>query len=127
MRYGALIVGAALLAASCGKPKPEQNAVKEPVRSEGQRQLHSLNDYNRAIGLKRAIHSSGLQCYRIDRSAFVQRYGTLDMWAAACNNGRGYALFVGRDDSVQVRGCKSLAELKLPRCPPWAEDAKVSR
>ena len=120
-------IGAAMLVSSCGPAEPQQNSVQKPFQSEGQRRLHTLNDYNRAIGLKRAIHESGFQCQRIDKSAFVQRHETLEMWAAACNNGRGFALFVGRDETVQVRDCRGLAEIKLPRCPEWAENAKVSR
>ena len=127
MRFPVLIGAAALLASACGPSAPEGNAVEAPIRGEGQAELHRLNDYNRALGLKRAIHESGYQCQRIDRSAFVQRYQTLEMWAATCNNGRGWALFVGRDDTVQVRECKTLSELKLPRCPAWAENAKASR
>lgn len=118
----------ALAVAACGGAAEEQrNEVATGVQSEGQRALHQLNDVNRAIGLKRAIHASGYQCQRIDRSAFVQKYGTLEMWAVACNDGRGWGLFVGRDESVQVRQCKDMATLKLPRCPDWAENAQPTR
>lgn len=117
-----------LLVAGCGSSTgSQQNASEADVQSEGQRALHQLNEVNRAIGLKRAIHDSGHQCQRIDRSAFVQKYGTLEMWAAACNDGRGWALFVGRDDSVQVRPCEDMTTLKLPRCPGWAENAQRTR
>lgn len=118
----------ALAVAACGgSAEEQQNEVPTEVQSEGQRALHQLNDVNRAIGLKRAIHASGYQCQRIDRSAFVQKYGTLEMWAAACNDGRGWGLFVGRDESVQVRSCRDLVSLKLPRCPDWAENARPTR
>lgn len=119
---------AALAVTGCGpREEPQQNRAEPEIQSEGQRALHQLDDVNRAIGLKRAIHASGFQCQRIDRSAFVQKYGTLEMWAAACNDGRGWGLFVGRDESVQVRSCKDLVSLKLPRCPSWAENAQVTR
>ena len=122
------VVALGLAVAACGGPAEEQrNAAPTDVQSEGQRALHQLNDVNRAIGLKRAIHASGYQCQRIDRSAFVQKYGTLEMWAAACNDGRGWGLFVGRDESVQVRSCEDLVSLKLPPCPDWAENAQRTR
>lgn len=118
----------ALSAAGCGSSADApRNEAQAEIQSEGQRALHQLDEVNRAIGLKRAIHASGYQCQRIDRSAFVQKYGTLEMWAAACNDGRGWGLFVGRDESVQVRSCKDLPGLELPRCPSWAEDAQVTR
>jgi hypothetical protein len=118
----------ALLATGCGQAGETQgNEAPAEVQSEGQRALHQLNETDRAIGLKRAIHESGFQCQRIDRSAFVQKYETLEMWAAACNDGRGWGLFVGRDETVQVRSCKDLVSLKLPRCPSWAENAPVTR
>ncbi|QIK78872.1 hypothetical protein G7077_08160 [Sphingomonas piscis] len=128
MRSLAFVTAVALLAGACGPSQQQEETVNGTlVQSKGQQELAALNDYNRAIGLKRAIHGSGKQCQRIDRSAFVQRYGTLDMWAVSCNNGRGFALFIGKDDTVQVRDCRGLAEIKLPRCPAWAENAKVTR
>jgi len=127
MRAKLLVAGLAFLGAACGSSEPQQNALAEKIQSDGQKALHKLDDTNRAIGLKRAIHASGYQCIRIDRSAYVQDYGTLEMWAASCNDGRGWALFVGRDDSVQVRDCKDMADLKLPRCPAWAENARPTR
>jgi hypothetical protein len=120
-------VAAALTISACGSSDPQQLNQDTPIQSEGQRALHQLNETDRAIGLKRAIHASGFQCQRIDRSAFVRKYGTLEMWAAACNDGRGWGLFVGRDESVQVRPCKDMPTLKLPRCPDWAENPKVTR
>jgi len=122
-----LIAGLALVAAGCGSSGQEEKAPARKVQSEGQKTLHKLDETSRAIALKRAIHSSGYQCVRIDRSEYVQDYRMLEMWAASCNDGRGWALFVGRDDTVQVRSCKDLADLKLPRCPKWAEEAKVTR
>jgi hypothetical protein len=122
-----VIIGLSVLAGSCGSSGSQDNEAQAPVQSEGQKALHKLDETNRAIALKRAIHASGIQCQRIDRSGYVQEYKRLSMWAASCNDGRGWALFVGRDDSVQVRECKTLPDLKLPRCPEWAEKARPSR
>ena len=128
MRNMLTIAVVALAVGGCGSSPQTQNSQAETeIQSEGQRALHRLNETDRAIGLKRAIHGSGFQCQRIDRSGFVQKYGTLEMWAAACNDGRGWGLFVGRDDTVQVRSCKDLVSLKLPQCPDWAANAKVTR
>ena len=126
MRTKLLIALSALAASACG-PSGQKEETAAPMQGEGQRALHKLNDYNRAIALKRAIHASGIQCQRIDRSGYVQEHKQLSMWAAACNDGRGWGLFIGRDDSVQVRSCKEMQSLKLPRCPVWAEQARASR
>jgi hypothetical protein len=115
------------LASACGSPESQGNKAQAPVQGEGQRALHKLDDTNRAIALKRAIHAYGLQCQRIDRSAYVREHKNLSMWVASCNDGRSWALFVGRDDSVQVRDCKEVEALKLPACPAWTKNTRPSR
>lgn len=127
MKSKLLILGSALLAAGCGSPESEQTNVPAPVQGEGQKALHELDELNRAIALKRAIHDSGIQCQRIDRSAYVDEYRNLSMWAATCNDGRSWALFIGRNDAVQVRECKDLDGLDLPSCPDWTKEAKPTR
>jgi hypothetical protein len=111
-----VVAGLALLASACEPSETQGTTAAAPAQSEGQRALHKLDDFNRAIALKRAIHASGFQCQRIDQSAYVQEHKNLSMWNATCNDGRSWALFVGRDDSVQVRNCASLKQLKLPEC-----------
>jgi hypothetical protein len=116
MRSMFLVAGLALASSACGPSETRQTNAQAPAQSEGQKALHKLDDLNRAIALKRAIHASGFQCQRIDRSGYVQEYRNVSMWNASCNDGRNWALFVGRDDSVQVRNCDSLKQLKLPEC-----------
>lgn len=97
------------------------------VRSDGQNLLHRLNDLDRAIGLKRAIYDSGNTCKRIVKSGFVTNYHKLDMWTATCDDHRQWAIFVGADDSAQVRDCSTLAALKLPECKIAAVDPLAPR
>jgi len=109
-------IGAALLAGACDQSQPTQPRQPIVVRSEAQDQLHQLDDLNRAIALKRAIHASGFNCRRVETSGYVQEYKNLSMWAANCNDGRDWAIFVGPDGSAQVRPCADLKQLGLPAC-----------
>lgn len=102
-------------------PKPIE------VRSAAQDQLRQLDDLNRAIALKRAVRDSGSSCLRVTSAGFVGRYKNLDYWTATCEDEfdrtRDWALFVGADDSVQVRLCEDVAEVGLPACKAAAEPA----
>ena len=80
------------------------------VRSEAQQRLFDLNDLDRAIALKRAIADQGLRCARIVSTGYVTRYRDMDMWTATCDDDRQWSLFIGADDSVQVRLCDDNAE-----------------
>ena len=86
------------------------------VRSAQQDQLHKLSDMDRAIGLKRAIYATGSTCKRVTESRFIGPYKNMDMWGARCDDGRDWALFIGADDSVQVRLCKDTEAVGLPAC-----------
>ena len=109
---------AAMLLASCGQSDnpapPLQNDIM--VRSEAQQRLFDLNDLDRAIALKRAIADQGLRCARIVTTGYVTRYRDMDMWTAACADKRHWALFIGADDSVQVRLCDDNPKIGLPAC-----------
>ena len=107
---------AGVLAVACDQSQPTQPRQPIVVRSEAQDQLNQLDDMNRAIALKRAIHASGFACKRVETSGYSQEYKNLSMWVANCDDGTGWAIFVGPDGSAQVRGCKDLAELGLPAC-----------
>ena len=111
-----LAVAAASLVAGCDQSPPTQPQRPIVVRSEAQDQLHQLNDLNRAIGLKRAIHQSGYGCKRVTTSGYVQEHENLSMWMASCDDKREWAIFVGPDGTAQVRPCRDLAQLKLPAC-----------
>ena len=108
---------AAVLLASCGQqdaPPPQPKEIM--VRSEQQKQLFDVTDLNRAIALKRAIADQGLRCKQIVTTGYVARYKNMDVWTATCGDKQQWALFVGADDSVQVRHCKDVAQLGLPAC-----------
>lgn len=117
-RSAILLIGAALLA-SCGggddeAAPPLQNEIM--VRSEAQQRLFDLNDLDRAIALKRAISDQGLRCGQIVSTGYVTRYKEMDMWSATCSDDRQWALFIGADDSVQVRLCDDNEKIGLPAC-----------
>ena len=54
-----------VLLTACGESQPTQPRRPIVVRSEAQDQLHQLDDMNRDIALKRAIHASGHRCKRV--------------------------------------------------------------
>ena len=108
---------AAILLVGCGKqdaPPPQPKEIM--VRSEHQKQLFELTDLNRAIALKRAILEQGLRCKQVITTGYVARYKNMDLWTASCADDRQWALFIGADDSVQVRACKDVSQLGLPPC-----------
>lgn len=108
---------AAMLVTGCGNGQEQtQNVQSIKVRSAEQDQLFKLNDLNRAIALKRAIYDSGYRCQRVTKSGFVGSYKNLDMWMASCADGRDWAIFTGPDGSAQVRDCKDVNGLGLPKC-----------
>ncbi|MCY7398831.1 MAG: hypothetical protein LH466_08365 [Sphingomonas bacterium] len=120
MTIPALVTVAALLGA-CGKEAPPPAKPETiQVRSEAQKQLSAANDLNRAIGLKRAIMESGSSCKRVATTGFVGTYKNMDLWTASCidsfDRARDWAIFVGADDSVQVRLCKDTQAVGLPAC-----------
>lgn len=117
IRFAALLTAAGLIA-SCGPSEqaapPLQNDVM--VRSEMQQRLFDLNDLDRAIALKRAISDQGLRCGQIVSTGYVTRYKDMDMWTATCGDDRQWALFIGANDSVQVRLCVDNEKIGLPAC-----------
>ena len=86
------------------------------VRSDAQQKLFDLNDLDRAIALKRAITEQGLRCSQIVSTGYVTRFRDMDMWTAACSDERHWALFIGANDSVQVRLCTDNEKIGLPAC-----------
>ncbi len=117
-RTAALILGATILA-SCGgggeeAAPPLQNDIM--VRSDAQQRLFDLNDLDRAIALKRAITDQGLRCAQIVTTGYVTRFRDMDMWTATCSDDRQWSLFIGADDSVQVRLCADNEKIGLPAC-----------
>lgn len=90
------------------------------VRSEGQDKLHQLDDMNRAIALKRAIYETGGECRQVTKSGYVGEYENTSYWTASCQDKfgrtRDWALFIGPDESVQVRLCEDVVKAGLPAC-----------
>ena len=117
----ALLLAAAALA-GCDKlwSRSEGNQTEIRVVGEEQKQLHQLDAYNLAIGLKRAIYDAGYSCKKVTDAGFVGTWQNLDEWTAHCvyDNGsaRDWAIFAGPDGSVQVRDCKDVVASGLPPC-----------
>jgi hypothetical protein len=102
--------------AACNDNSAQQaNRPTIKVTSTEQQQLHQLDAFNLAIGLKRAIYDAGYTCKRITDAGFVGTYKNLDEWMARCPD-RDWAIFAGPDGSAQVRDCKDLAGSGLPPC-----------
>jgi hypothetical protein len=107
--------------AACNN-QSQQNAPAKEIRvvGEEQKQLHQLDAFNLAIGLKRAIYDAGYTCKRITDAGFVGTWQNLDEWTAHCvyDNGssRDWAIFAGPDGSAQVRDCKDVVDTGLPAC-----------
>jgi len=114
-----ILLGCAALGA-CNNNQAQQGPNKIRVTSQEQEQLHQLDAFNLAIGLKRAIYDAGYSCKRITDAGFVGTWKNLDEWTAHCvyDNGssRDWAIFAGPDGSAQVRDCKDVPESGLPPC-----------
>jgi hypothetical protein len=120
-RQSLVVLAAGLALAGCNNSQSQQ--AKEPnirVVSEEQKQLHQLDAFNLAIGLKRAIYDAGYSCKRVTDAGFVGIWQNLDEWTAHCvyENGasRDWAIFAGPDGSAQVRDCKDVVASGLPPC-----------
>lgn len=109
-------------ASACGQ-KDQSQTSNQPaikVRSDEQIQLHKLDAFNLAIGLKRAIYDAGYSCKQVTDAGFIGTYKNLDMWMAHCiyekRAARDWAVFAGPDGSAQVRDCKDIPGTGLPDC-----------
>ena len=105
---------------ACNEEPQQSGEPKIRVRSREQEQLHTLDAFNLAIGLKRAIYDAGYTCKRISDAGFVGTWQNLDMWMAHCVYDKGtprdWAIFAGPDGSAQVRDCKDVPGSGLPAC-----------
>ena len=111
LTLGVLALGACNNGSSGNSAKPTQIR----VQSDEQKQLHQLDAFNLAIGLKRAIYDAGYRCKRVTDAGFVGTYKNLDEWMARCPD-RDWAIFAGPDGSAQVRDCKDVPASGLPPC-----------
>jgi hypothetical protein len=109
-----------LVLMACNDNPATQPSQPIVVRSEGQDKLHQLDDMNRAIALKRAIYESGSDCRHVTKSGYVGEYENTSYWTATCQDrfgrDRKWALFVGPDESVQVRLCEDVVKAGLQPC-----------
>lgn len=80
--------------------------------------LLALSPVLQRAAMRQAITNNNLRCGRVEWARFQQPWGNLMMWTARCTPGGDYGIFVGRDQSVQVRRCAETATLKLPACRP---------
>jgi hypothetical protein len=114
-----ILLSCAVLTA-CNNDQAATNQTKIRVVSQEQLQLHQLDAYNLAIGLKRAIYDAGYTCKKVTDAGFVGTWKNLDEWTAHCvyDNGsaRDWAIFAGPDGSAQVRDCKDVDATGLPAC-----------
>lgn len=113
MRRSCSIALLGLLLAACDNGQPQQsNQPTIKVRSKEQEQLHQLDAFNLAIGLKRAIYDAGYTCKRVTDAGFVGTWKNLDMWMAHCEYEKGaprdWAIFAGPDGGAQVRDCRDI-------------------
>lgn len=117
----AVLLGCILLA-GCDKLWGRHETKQPEIRivGEEQKQLHQLDAFNLAIGLKRAIYDAGYSCKKVTDAGFVGTWQNLDEWTAHCvyDNGssRDWAIFAGPDGSAQVRDCKDVVASGLPAC-----------
>jgi len=78
--------------------------------------LARLSPIQQKSVLRRAVLDSGQICRRADAVGHRGPYRNLEMWTVTCTPGGPYAIFIGLDQSVQVRRCEQMARLKLPAC-----------
>lgn len=116
MFRAAPILALPVLLAACGDTAPPNEGNSIEVAGEQQKALFALSDMNRDIALRRAITGQGLRCQTVTGSGFVGRWENLDQWAATCNDDRQWAIFIGADDTAQVRDCEDVVEAGLPAC-----------
>jgi hypothetical protein len=117
----AILAACAALAGCNGQSGQSQSKQQEiKVRGEEQDQLHQLDAFNLAIGLKRAIYDAGYTCKKVTDAGFVGTWQNLDEWTAHCvydvGPPRDWAVFAGPDGSAQVRDCKDVVSSGLPAC-----------
>ena len=115
-----LLACAGLAACNNNQQQSATNQTSIRVVSSEQQQLHQLDAFNLAIGLKRAIYDAGYTCKRVTDAGFVGTYKNLDMWMAHCvyekGSPRDWAIFAGPDGSAQVRDCRDIPGTGLPNC-----------
>jgi hypothetical protein len=110
---------ALLLLAGCGEDGDgdgDGNRVVMVAANPHSDQLKGLSEFNRNLGLRRAIVDSGNRCKKVDVSAYQEQYKTMAMWTARCTDSGTFAIYIAPNADVQVRRCKEASQLGLPEC-----------
>ena len=110
------MTGLALALASCdsgGGDTTKTRSIK--AANPHVEQLKSLSEFNRGMGLRRAVRDSGQRCKKVEYSGFQEDYKNLSMWTLRCTDGE-YGIFIAPTGDVQVRRCRDMASLNLPEC-----------
>ncbi|WP_343345182.1 hypothetical protein WJT74_11870 [Sphingomicrobium sp. XHP0239] len=116
MKSVALIIPLAALAlASCGETEVAEDTGVD-VRGTLQDELFDRSPVDRDIALKRAIRGNGGVCDLVNYSGFVTEYENVDMWTANCDADVEWAIFIGNDDTAQIRYCDDVGAAGLPEC-----------
>ena len=113
MAAGTIALGA------CSEGNDEASRQPGPpieVLSDNMKELRAMSEEDRLIALKRAVFASGKRCQRAEASGYAGRYKNMDQWSVRCGDGREWALFIGADDSVQLRACADVEKVGLPAC-----------
>jgi hypothetical protein len=102
---------------------------QRPLPNPFSDRLAALQDIPRRAVLRRAILDSNLWCDRVSQDVRRGTWRNLAVWNARCGRGAEYGVFIGQDQSVQVRPCKDLVTFKLPRCalPPRSPATPATR
>lgn len=120
VRLSIVTLGAFALVACNDTQYQPTNQPTIKVQSREQIELHKLDAYNLAIGLKRAIYDAGYSCKTVTDAGFVGTWKNLEMWMAHCVYGKGpardWAVFAGPDGGAQVRDCRDIPGSGLPAC-----------
>ena len=114
-RMAGIVLAAAMLAA-CGSGGSEQTKTRSITASNPHvEQLKGLSEFNRGMGLRRAVLATNQRCKKVDWSGYQEDYKNLSMWGLDCSDG-DYAVFIAPSGDVQVRQCRHLKQLGLPEC-----------
>jgi hypothetical protein len=109
-----------LLAALAGCEDGKQPANVKKIEVTGTspylERLRGLDDQSRNLALRRSVIDSGQRCKRVENSAEIGSYKTMVMWTVRCEGERDWAVFIAPSGDVQVRDCKDLEQLDLPKC-----------
>ena len=91
-------------------------------------QMAQLSVIQRKGALRTALLDSGVRCERVEKTNIQGPWANTIMWRAKCAGDPryDYAVFVGPDASIQVRYCAEMAELKLPACRPFSNNAPAA-